>query len=77
MRPFEYFALEQEQKLLELSLQILELRKQKGLTQEHLAKIAHITQQQLSKAERGINCNMLTFLKICHALNIDLTMHHA
>lgn len=31
-----------------------------------------IAQQQLSKIENGIiNCNLATFLKVCHALDLE------
>lgn len=30
----------------------------------------NVTQQQLSKIENGINCNILTFLKVCNALGL-------
>ncbi len=35
---------------------------------------AHKTQQQLSKIENGINCNMFTFLKVCQVLGMQLSM---
>jgi DNA-binding XRE family transcriptional regulator len=63
---------EEERELAELSLKILEIRQQMGLSQKEVAKRANITQQQLSRVESGINCNMSTFLRICHAL--DLTV---
>ena len=31
----------------------------------------NVTQQQLSKIENGINCNIITFLKVCNALGLD------
>jgi HTH-type transcriptional regulator/antitoxin HipB len=65
---------DEEKMLLDLSLTILKLRQDKGLSQRELADMAHVTQQQLSKAERGINCNMFTFLKICNALGVSVTI---
>ncbi|MBS10497.1 MAG: transcriptional regulator [Gemmatimonadetes bacterium] len=33
---------------------------------------ARITQQQMSRIENGINCNVITFLKVCQALGLEL-----
>lgn len=63
---------EEEKKLIELSLKIHEIREKKGLSQNDLAKKAHITQQQLSKIENGENCNIITFLKVCNVLGVDI-----
>ena len=63
---------EEEQKLAELSLRIIDTREHLGLSQREVAKRARITQQQLSKLENGINCTMATFLKVCHALGIKV-----
>ncbi|PKL39243.1 MAG: XRE family transcriptional regulator [Spirochaetae bacterium HGW-Spirochaetae-1] len=68
---------EEENELLEISLKILEERNKLGLTQKELAAKANITQQQLSKVENGINCNMATFLKVCNALDIKLGLKKA
>jgi len=65
---------EEEKHLLELGLLIIEAREQKGLTQRELAQKSHVTQQQLSKIENGVNCNMLTFIKVSSALGLDLTL---
>ena len=69
---------EEERELLELSLKVVDARKQRGLSQKELSEISQVTQQQISKIEKGLNCNMLTFLKVCHALGIklDLAKHH-
>lgn len=61
----------EEKKLIELSLKVHEAREKSGLSQLEVAKKAHVTQQQLSKIENGSNCNMLTFLKVCSALNLN------
>ncbi len=61
----------EERKLIELSLRIHEAREKSGLSQIEVAKMAHVTQQQLSKIENGNNCNMITFLKVCNALGLD------
>lgn len=62
----------EEKKLAEISLRIHEAREKSGLSQLEVAQKAHVTQQQLSKIENGKNCNMITFLKVCTALNLDL-----
>jgi hypothetical protein len=33
-----------------------------------------VTQQQVSKIEKGINCNVTTFLKVCNALGIKVDL---
>ena len=63
---------EEEKKRLGLAIKIAEFRNDKGLTQNELAKLSGITQQQLSKLENGENCNMITFLKVCKVLGIDI-----
>jgi ribosome-binding protein aMBF1 (putative translation factor) len=67
-------AFEEEKRLLELSYAIVEAREQKGLTQKELAQKSHVTQQQLSKIENGVNCNMLTFIKVSSALGLGITV---
>ncbi|HMW08277.1 MAG TPA: helix-turn-helix transcriptional regulator [Leptospiraceae bacterium] len=66
----EYFDAEKE--YLNLSIQIAKYREAKGISQKDLAVKAKITQQQLSKIENGINCNITTFLKVCSALDIKI-----
>jgi predicted transcriptional regulator len=65
---------DEEREMLEISIQLLNARKNMGLSQQELAKKAHITQQQLSRIESGMNCNLLTFLKVCHALRVKLDL---
>ncbi len=65
---------EDEVRFLKLALRIVEERNEQGLTQKELAQKAHITQQQLSKIENGVNCNMFTFLKVCQVLGMQLSM---
>jgi DNA-binding XRE family transcriptional regulator len=67
-------AFEEEKRLLELSYAITKTRKKCGLTQRELAEKSHVTQQQLSKIENGVNCNMLTFIKVSNALGLGLTV---
>ena len=64
----------EEKHLLKLGLIITETREKQGLSQRELAQKSHVTQQQLSKIENGINCNMLTFLKVSSALGLDLKL---
>ncbi|MGD2091701.1 MAG: helix-turn-helix transcriptional regulator [Candidatus Aminicenantes bacterium] len=64
----------EEREMFEISIQLLKARKNMGLSQQELAKKAHITQQQLSRIESGMNCNLLTFLKVCHALQVKLDL---
>ena len=68
---------QEENELLKIAIKILEERNKLGLTQKELAKKANITQQQLSKVENGINFNMTTFIKVCHALNIKVGLRKA
>ena len=65
---------EEEKLLLQLSHRILEERKKAGLTQTQLASKAQVTQQQLSKIEKGLNFNIKTFLKVCHALDVKMNL---
>jgi ribosome-binding protein aMBF1 (putative translation factor) len=67
-------AFNEEKHLLELGLIITEAREQRGSSQRELAQKSHVTQQQLSKIENGINCNLLTFIKVSFALGLDLTL---
>lgn len=62
----------QEIEFSRISLKIHEEREKKNLTQVQLSKIAGITQQQLSKIENGISCNITTLIKTCKALNLRL-----
>ena len=63
---------EKKRKQIALAIKIAETREKAGLSQIQLAKKARITQQQLSKIENGVNCNMETFIKVCDALNLNL-----
>ena len=63
---------QEEKELLDIAFEISERRNKLGLSQKELSQKAHITQQQLSKVESGVNCNMTTFLKVCHALNLTV-----
>lgn len=65
---------EEERQLAELSLNLLKAREREGLSQQEVARRAKVTQQQLSKLENGINCNMSTFLKVCSALELKVDL---
>lgn len=64
----------EERQLVELSLRIHDVREQLKLSQAEVAERAKVTQQQLSKIENGINCNIATFLKVCNALGIKIEL---
>ena len=58
--------------LKEMGQRILDRRKQLKLTQEALAKMAHVTPQTVSTAELGTKAmRPETMLKICDALDIS------
>ena len=63
---------DEEKELAEITVKIQQQRENQGLTQKEVAEKAHITQQQLSKVENGENCNIITFLKVCRALELEL-----
>ncbi len=65
---------EEEKELVNISIELQNLREKSGLSQSDLAKKAHVTQQQLSKIENGINCNLSTFLKVIHALDLEISI---
>ena len=65
---------EEERQLLDISLRLLKVRKELGLSQRDLAHKARVTQQQVSKIENGLNCNMMTFLKVCNALGVKMDL---
>ena len=65
---------EEEKQLAELSVRLLEFREQRRLTQKEVARQANVTQQQLSKLENGVNCNVTTFLRVCNALGLQLEL---
>jgi HTH-type transcriptional regulator / antitoxin HipB len=69
---FESLYLE-ETELAELAVQVAMARQKEGLTQAALAVKAHVTQQQVSKIERGLNCNTLTLLRILNALKVKIS----
>jgi HTH-type transcriptional regulator / antitoxin HipB len=71
----EFF--EEERELLRIALEVAEAREKSGISQAELAQRAKVTQQQISKIENGINCNLLTLLKVCRALNLVCRINSA
>jgi HTH-type transcriptional regulator / antitoxin HipB len=65
---------EEEKRIVGLAIKIAEFRQKQKLTQAELAKRSGITQQQLSKLERGENCNVATFLKVCNSLGVEVML---
>jgi HTH-type transcriptional regulator / antitoxin HipB len=65
---------EEEKRALGLSIQIAEQREKQGISQTELAKRSGISQQQVSKLEHGLNCNMATFIKVCRALGLNMEL---
>ncbi|MDE0144957.1 MAG: helix-turn-helix transcriptional regulator [Nitrospira sp.] len=63
-----------ERQLAELSLQLVVARDKSGRSQKEVAHQAEVTQQQLSKLENGISCNVTTLLKVCNALGLKLEL---
>ena len=64
----------EEKQLAELSVRLLEIREQRRLTQKEVAQQAKVTQQQLSKLENWVSCNITTFLRVCNALDLQLEL---
>ncbi len=67
----------EEAELLRIGLEIAEARKKMGISQTELAKRAHVTQQQVSKIENGVNANVLTPLRVCRALSLTCRVNRA
>ena len=65
---------EEEKRRIGLAIKIAMLRRKQNFSQTELAKLSGITQQQLSKLERGENCNIATFLKVCHSLGLEVVL---
>lgn len=64
----------EERQLAELSLHLVVARDKSGRSQKEVAQQAKVTQQQLSKLENGISCNVTTLLKVCNALGLKLEL---
>ena len=68
---------DEERELLRIGLEIAEARTKLGITQSELARRAHVTQQQVSKIENGVNCNVLTLLRVCRVLSLTCKVNRA
>ena len=65
---------EEQRRLMGIAMEVAKLRAKQGLSQTELAERSGITQQQLSKLERGENCNLSTFLKVCISLGMEVKL---
>ncbi len=63
---------EEEKELLKISIELHEARQKSGKSQRDIAKEANLTQQQVSKIENGVNCNIMTYLKACNAMGLEM-----
>lgn len=68
---------DEEHELLRIGLEIAEARTSMGISQTELARRAHVTQQQVSKIENGVNCNVLTLLRVCRVLSLTCRVNKA
>ena len=60
--------------LIQLGSRIRKIRKQKGMTQQHLSSASEIEKANLSRIETGMtNPTVLTLLKICNAFEVKVT----
>lgn len=65
---------EEEKRLLEIGIAVAKAREKSGLTQKELSQKSRVTQQQLSKIENGVNCNVRTLVSVSNALGLNLTL---
>lgn len=65
---------EEERQLLEMAYRLSEERRKQGISQRDAAREAHLTQQQFSRVEKGENCNIMTYLKACHAVGLRMEL---
>ncbi len=65
---------EEERELLEMAYRLNEERKKQGKSQGEVAKEARLTQQQFSRVVNGDNCNIMTYLKACHAVGLRMEL---
>jgi HTH-type transcriptional regulator / antitoxin HipB len=56
---------------VDLAGAIARKREEEGLSQSVIARLAHLTQQQVSKIENGGNCNIDTYFKAMAALGMN------
>jgi len=64
--------MELEHELKRIGFEICQRRQ--GMSQKELAEKANIKQQQISKLEAGINCNVATLIKVCIALDLKVEL---
>lgn len=65
--------MEKDKFLIQLGLRIRHIRKQKGMTQQHLSNVSDIEKANLSRIESGItNPTVLTLLKISNAFDVTV-----
>lgn len=59
--------------LIQLGSRIRQIRKQKGMTQQHLSTASEIEKANLSRIESGMtNPTVLTLHKICNAFGVTV-----
>ena len=68
---------DEEKEMLRIGLEIAGARVELGISQTELARRAHVTQQQVSKIENGVNCNVLTLLRVCRVLSLTCRVNRA
>lgn len=68
---------DEETEFVRMGLEVAEARERLGISQAELARRARVTQQQVSKIEHGINCNVLTLLKVCRVLSLVCRLNTA
>jgi transcriptional regulator with XRE-family HTH domain len=57
-----------------LAMNVLRLRKERGLTQQQLAELAGVAQPRIAEVERGdANPRLISLSKIAHALGVSLS----
>ncbi len=56
---------------VDLAVAIAKKREAEGFSQNVIASLAHLTQQQVSKIENGENCNIDTYFKAMAALGMN------
>lgn len=63
--------LEAEKMRVDLAVAIAQKRASEGLSQKAIAQRAHLTQQQVSRIEKGGNCTIDTYFKAMAALGMN------
>ncbi len=65
-------AFEIEKKLLKFGLIISSTRQEKKISMRKLSQISGTPLNQIVKLERGENCRINTYLKVCNTLGIKI-----